>query len=101
MIGVIDHDEQTRDRWIRILSGVFPVLCVIIFIAFPAPAQLVLISGITQGIMLPMLAGAALFFRYKRSVEGLEPNKIWDGFLWLSAAAMLVTGAWTFYAQFL
>ncbi|QDV82466.1 Nramp family divalent metal transporter [Stieleria magnilauensis] len=101
VIGLIAHDEQTRDRWIRILSGVFPILCVVIFIAFPAPAQLVLISGIAQGIMLPMLAAAALFFRYKRSVEGLEPNKLWDTFLWLSAAAMLVTGAWTFYAQFI
>ena len=98
VIGLIDHDEKTYRRWIRILSGVFPILCVVIFIAFPAPAQLVLISGIAQGVMLPMLAGAALFFRYKRSVEGLTPNTTWDIFLWLSAAAMLVTGAWTVVA---
>lgn len=98
VIGLIDHDDQTYRRWIRILSGVFPILCVVIFIAFPAPAQLVLISGIAQGVMLPMLAGAALFFRYKRSVEGLTPNTTWDIFLWLSAAAMLVTGTWTVVA---
>lgn len=98
VVGLIADDEKTRDRWIRILSGVFPILCVVIFIAFPAPAQLVLISGIAQGVMLPMLAAAALFFRYQRSVEGLEPNKIWDIFLWASAAAMLVTGAWTIVA---
>jgi Mn2+/Fe2+ NRAMP family transporter len=98
VVGLIADDEQTRDRWIRILSGVFPILCVIIFIRFPAPAQLVLISGIAQGIMLPMLGAAALFFRYKRSVEGLEPNKVWDVFLWLSVAAMLVTGGWTIVA---
>jgi Mn2+/Fe2+ NRAMP family transporter len=98
VVGVIAEDEQTRDRWIRILSGVFPILCVVIFIAFPVPAQLVLISGIAQGIMLPMLAAAALFFRYKRSVPGLEPSRTWDVFLWLSAAAMLVTGIWTVIA---
>nr|WP_315861429.1 Nramp family divalent metal transporter [Stieleria tagensis] len=95
VIGVIGDDPKTWDRWIRIFSGVFPILCVVIFIAFPAPAQLVLISGIAQGIMLPMLAGAALFFRYRRRVEGLEPGKSWDVCLWLSAAAMLVTGGWT------
>lgn len=95
VIGLIAHDEQTRDRWIRILSGVFPILCVVIFIKFPAPAQLVLISGIAQGVMLPMLAGAALYFRYRRDVPGLEPSKLWDGFLWLSALAMLITGVWT------
>lgn len=99
VIGLISSDEITRDRWIRILSGVFPVLCVIIFVAIPAPTELVLISGIAQGIMLPMLAGAALFFRYKRSIEGLAPGKTWDVFLWLSAFAMLVTGIWTVIAK--
>lgn len=95
VVGLISHDEETRFKWIRILSGVFPILCVVIFIKIPEPKQLVLISGIAQGVMLPMLAGAALFFRYKRSVEGLTPGKTWDVFLWLSAAAMLLTGVWT------
>ncbi|MEL6107862.1 MAG: Nramp family divalent metal transporter, partial [Planctomycetota bacterium] len=93
--GVIAETESSYRRWVTILSGVFPILCVVIFIAFPAPAQLVLISGVAQGVMLPMLAGAALYFRYKRSVEGLAPTTTWDVFLWLSAAAMLVTGTWT------
>ena len=100
VIGVIPDDELTRYKWIRILSGVFPVLCVVIFIAFPAPAQLVLISGIAQGIMLPMLAGAALYFRYQRTPESLRPGVLWDVFLWSSAAAMLVTGLWTVFSQF-
>jgi Mn2+/Fe2+ NRAMP family transporter len=99
VIGLIAEDEETRARWIRILSGVFPILCVVIFIAFPAPAQLVLLSGIAQGVMLPMLAGAALFFRYKRSIEGLTPSPLWDVFLWFSAAAMLITGTWTVVNQ--
>lgn len=100
VIGVIDEDEVTRAKWIRILSGVFPILCVIIYIAFPSPAKLVLISGVAQGIMLPMLAGAALYFRYQRRVEGLTPGKSWDVFLWISAVAMLITGVWTVVTQF-
>ncbi len=99
VIGVIDSDEVTREKWIRWLSAFFPLLCLVIYLAFPSPAQLVLLSGIAQGIMLPMLAGAALFFRYRRCVPGLEPNKLWDGMLWLSAFAMLVTGAWTVLDQ--
>lgn len=99
VIGLIADDEITRSKWVRILSGVFPLLCVLIYIAFPAPAKLVLISGITQGIMLPMLAGAALYFRYKRTPEDLRPGKVWDVFLWGSALAMLVTGLWTVVNQ--
>ncbi len=100
VIGLIDEDEQTREKWIRGLSGFFPLLCLLIYLAFPSPAQLVLLSGVAQGIMLPMLAGAALFFRYRRCVPELRPNRWWDLMLWLSAAAMLVTGSWTVLDQF-
>ncbi|MEO1617102.1 MAG: Nramp family divalent metal transporter [Planctomycetota bacterium] len=100
VIGVIRPDEVTREKWITRLSGVFPILCVVIYLAFPSPAKLVLISGITQGIMLPMLGGAALYFRYARRTEGLTPGRVWDIFLWLSVAAMLVTGTWTVIACF-
>ena len=95
VIGLIKEDEETRAKWIRILSGVFPILCLVIFIAFPQPTRLVLWSGVAQGVMLPMLAAAALYFRYQRCLPALRPGKIWDVMLWLSAFAMLVTGAWT------
>ena len=93
--GVIGPDEETQRKWIRILSGVFPILCLVIYLYIPRPAQLVLISGVAQGIMLPMLAGAALYFRYRRCLPGLEPGKLWDLMLWISGLAMLVTGGWT------
>jgi Mn2+/Fe2+ NRAMP family transporter len=100
VIGVIEEDEVTRAIWIRRLSGGFPILCLVIYLVFPSPAQLVLLSGVAQGIMLPMLAGAALYFRYQRCPPALMPGKAWDVMLWLSAAAMLVTGAWTAWVQF-
>jgi Mn2+/Fe2+ NRAMP family transporter len=100
VMGVIDSSEQTRQKWIRGLSGVFPLICWLIFIAFQSPAKLVLLSGVAQGIMLPMLAAAALYFRYYRIEDALRPGRLWDAMLWLSAAAMLVTGIWTIVSQF-
>ena len=95
VIGVISDDPVTLRRWVHRLSGFFPLLCLAIYLAFPAPAQLVLFSGVAQGVMLPMLAAAALYFRYRRSLAALRPNRLWDVMLWISAAAMLVTGTWT------
>ncbi len=95
VIGLIDRDQQTMETWVRRFSGLFPMLCLVIFLAFQQPAQLVLISGVAQGVMLPMLAAAALFFRYRRSVPQMVPSFSWDALLWLSAAAMLITGSWT------
>ncbi len=95
VVGLIKNDERTAQQWVRRLSGAFPMLCLVIYLAFPAPAQLVLLSGVAQGVMLPMLAGAALYFRYRRCVPGLTPGTLWDVMLWVSAGAMLVTGLWT------
>jgi Mn2+/Fe2+ NRAMP family transporter len=97
VIGLIADDEVTRQRWIRRLSGFFPFLCLVIFMISGKPAALVLLSGVTQGIMLPMLAAAALYFRYRRCVDGLRPGSWWDAALWISALAMLITGSWTLY----
>lgn len=100
VMGAIDSSEATRQKWIRILSGLFPLICLLIYLAFPSPAQLVLLSGIAQGIMLPMLAAAALYFRYYRIDDALRPGRLWDVMLWLSAVAMLITGGWTIASQF-
>ena len=100
VIGLIGSDEASYRRWVGRLSGLFPILCLIIFLYFPNPAELVLISGVFQGLMLPMLAGAALYFRYQRCVKSLRPGIRWDAMLWISAAAMLITGVWTVVNQF-
>jgi hypothetical protein len=62
-------------------------------------AELVLISGMMQALMLPMLAGAALYFRYRYSDERLRPTKIWDALLWLSSAGMLMTAMSLLYVD--
>jgi len=100
VVGWIDNDEATRQKWVRRLSGFFPILCLCVFLVFPEPTKLVLFSGVMQGIMLPMLGGGALFLRYKRCTPSLRPTKAWDIALWVSAIAMLITGGWTLMTAF-
>ncbi|MDI9443219.1 MAG: transmembrane Mn(2+) transporter, partial [Planctomycetota bacterium] len=47
-----------------------------------------------QAIMLPMLAAATLYFRYRRCDRRITPGRLWDLMLWLSAVGMLIAGAW-------
>ena len=97
--GLGIKDEQARQRSVKILGIVFPMLCLGLYILVQAPVALVLISGIMQGIMLPMLAGAALWFRYRRTDKRILPGSAWDLFLWLSALGMLISGAVTIYKK--
>jgi len=99
VLGLAAKDEAAHRRRVMFLSGLFPMLCLVIYVLFPEPARLVLISGVMQAIMLPMLAIAGLYFRYRRNDSRLMPGRLWDTFLWVSAAGMFVAGVWTLISE--
>jgi hypothetical protein len=61
---------------------------------------MILACGTGQAIMLPMLGGAALYFRYKRSDENLRPGWLWDAMLWLSLAGFVIIAGWSIFSIF-
>ncbi len=94
------QSAQQYQLWVRWLSGVFPLACLVVYVLFPRPTVLVLWSGVMQAIMLPMLAVAALFFRYRRIDVRVTPGRLWDLCLWLSAVGMFIAGLWALWTQF-
>jgi Mn2+/Fe2+ NRAMP family transporter len=94
VLGLIDSTERDYRRWTTILCVVFPVMAFVFYVFIPLPALLVLISGVLQAVMLPMLAVAAIYFRYRRCDRRILPGLLWDLLLWLSALGMLIAGVW-------
>ncbi len=94
VLGIASKTEAGYRMRVRILSGLFPLLCLVIYLAVPAPVALVALSGLMQAVMLPMLAMAALFFRYRRCDDRVRPGRTWDLFLWVSAIGMSIAGLW-------
>ncbi len=99
VMSLIHGDERTIAKWVRWLSGLFPILCLFVYLIFPSPAWLVLLSGSAQAIMLPMLGFAALYFRYKQCLPELKPSKLFDVFLWGSVSVLLVIGIATLISE--
>jgi Mn2+/Fe2+ NRAMP family transporter len=95
LFGITDGSEQARSRWTRIISTIWPLVALVLYISVRAPAKMVLASGTAQAIMLPMLGAAALYFRYRRSDENLRPGRIWDAMLWLSLVGFAIIGGWS------
>ncbi len=50
------RDDGDVKRWTKYLCGVIPIIAMLIYFANPKPLSLVMISGLAQAIMLPMLA---------------------------------------------
>jgi hypothetical protein len=61
---------------------------------------LVLISGMAQAVMLPMLFAAAIYFRYWKCLPELRPSALWDIGLWLSGIVLLMIGLGGFWINF-
>ncbi len=99
VIGAIRNEEKTRTRAVQFLCGLFPILCLAVYWYMPEPGQLVAFSGMVQAIMLPMLCGAAIYFRYYRCHPEMRPSRWWDWGLWASAIVMLIIAVWTFWTN--
>ncbi len=86
--------EGDRFWWIRLFCVAFPLASLMFCVFIRRPAQLVLASGVMQAIMLPMLGGATLYFRYRRCDPRITPSRLWDVMLWISAFGLLLAGGW-------
>ncbi len=102
-VGVIglsnpDSDSRQRKRLVRALSTILPLLCVVAFLLFQTtPVLLIVISGLMQAIMLPVLGLSSIFFRYKVTDRRLRPGLLWDICLTISSLGLLIAGVWGTY----
>jgi Mn2+/Fe2+ NRAMP family transporter len=94
VFGLGAQTEKARQWWIFVFCIAFPLFALFCYVFIRYPARLVLASGVMQAIMLPMLAGATLYFRYCRCDRRITPGRLWDVMLWLCALGMLIAGAW-------
>ncbi|MDA1274717.1 MAG: Nramp family divalent metal transporter [Verrucomicrobia bacterium] len=91
------HEDRTK--MVKLGCVLLPCAFVAVYLFWGAPVSLVFVGAIAQGLMLPFLAIAALYFHYKRTDAVLLPGKIWVGFLWLSTLCMVSVGLYQVVAQ--
>lgn len=92
ILHLIGQDSATQARSVKFLSGLFPILCLLVYWYLPEPTWLVLLSGSAQAVMLPMLGFAALYFRYAMSVPELRSGRWFDVGLWGSVILLFALG---------
>ena len=95
VFGLKENTEKSNEFWKKFFCTLLPILCVIIYASFKSPTFLVLIGGLLNALMLPVMAVSALYFRYKCSDPRVAPNKAWDAFLAVSALGLIGSGTYT------
>jgi len=90
-----------RAQLIRRFCIVFPLVALTFFLIFENPTLMVTIGGVAQAATLPMIAGATLYFRYRKIQPALKPWPITDCLLWVAVVCICVVAAYTVYTQVL
>lgn len=92
-------DPKKQKRYVQAFCLFIPVLAFLTLMFFRDPVTLILLGGLAQGILLPVLAGMALYYRYTELPKELRTSKLWDGALWLSTLSFLVIAFWVLYQK--
>ncbi|HUG18774.1 MAG TPA: Nramp family divalent metal transporter [Planctomycetaceae bacterium] len=101
VFGVIAKGNlKSHDRAIRFFSVLIPLLSFSMYMTGANPVTLVLVSGMAQAMMLPMIGLGAIYFRYRMTDERLKPSKLWDAMIIISCLGFLMTGVWGVYTNF-
>src|SRR5690606_33180293 len=95
LMGIVRLDgEAARRRATQVACVLLPCTSALVYLLWPQPVTLVLIGAVGQGMMLPLLAGAAVYFRHRRLPNGLAPSPAWTAALWVSAVLIAAVGAY-------
>jgi Mn2+/Fe2+ NRAMP family transporter len=90
-----ENDDQRR-RVVRAACIGIPALGIVLALGFPQPVYLVMIGALAQALMLPFLAFAALYLRYRLTSPDLRPGSAWSFALWVAFLSMVAVGLYQF-----
>jgi manganese transport protein len=79
---------------VRLACVLIPLCAGSLCLSIGQPLTLVVVGGLAQACMLPLLGGAALYLRFFRADPRLAPGRLWTAFLGLSFLAMTAIGAY-------
>ena len=81
-----------RLRIVRWGVVILPIATMLVYVRFESLVTLVLIGGVAQAMMLPFLAGGAVYFHHLHIPPGLRSGRAWTMFLWAAFLAMSSVG---------
>jgi Mn2+/Fe2+ NRAMP family transporter len=77
-------DPALRQQWIKRFCVALPILGLLLYLPYGDPKAMVIIGGFFQAATLPIISGAALYLRYRRTDPRLAPSWWSDFWLWFA-----------------
>lgn len=87
------NDPHKRDRWMRALVIILPIIWGLFAIIFRAPLAAVIIAGVGNAIFLMAVVIATLYLNKTETDPRIKGHTPWYVYLWISAIAVFAVGA--------
>jgi manganese transport protein len=88
------QDPAERARWLKYACVGLPVAFTTVFVLVGAPVSLVFIGAVGQGLMLPFLAGAAIYYHFTNPRRELRAGGLSVACLVVASALMTALGVY-------
>ncbi len=82
-------DARSRLKWRNRFVIALSVIPVIFYWFIESPVQMVVMGGVAQAMMLPIIGAAAIYLRHTRLPADVQPSAVTTALLWVSSAVML------------
>lgn len=101
VLRFVDGDDPAgRQRTVVRLSLGLPLVALAFFLSGWNPVSLILIGGIAQTVLLPVVGFGAMYLRFKATDPRLAPGRVWDAALILSCLGFVAVGGFGLYQIF-
>jgi Mn2+/Fe2+ NRAMP family transporter len=92
-------EPGARVKWISRFCVFFPALALVLYLWQRDPKMMLVIGGSFQAATLPVISGAAVYLRYRRTDRRLAPSGVsdvclWFAFLTITAVPLFAFGQW-------
>ncbi|MFZ5495323.1 MAG: Nramp family divalent metal transporter [Verrucomicrobiota bacterium] len=88
------RDPAERVRWLKYACVALPMAFTTVFILVGAPVSLVFVGAVGQGLMLPFLAGAAIYYHFTNPHHDLRAGKASLACLIVASVLMTALGVY-------
>lgn len=93
-------EGRPRGRVVNAFCVFYPLLALGIFYAVREPKRLVAVGGISQALMLPLIAGATLFLRNRDTDRRVAPIFLTDILVWVAFFAISIVAGYVLVQGF-
>lgn len=98
MADFVHYDNaHSRLRMIRIFCVFYPLLATFFYLLVGEPREMVNFGGFAQGITLPIIAGATVYLRYRRTDRRIAPSLLTDVCLWVATVLVTLFAGWALW----